>query len=163
MAFHPVTGDLWIIENEPRGGDELNIIKPGKNYGFPLISYGRDNDGKLLNGGLTQKAGLEQPVYFWTPSVAFSGMTFYTGDKLPKWKNSIFAGGLSGMQLVRLELSAGRPRRRRRETPPRPVPPHPRRAPGPGRQSLCHHRPRRRRDSEDRAELTVQPGFRRVH
>jgi len=106
MAFHPVTGDLWIVENEPRGGDELNIIKPGKNYGFPLISYGRDNDGKLLNGGLTQKAGLEQPVYFWTPSVAFSGMTFYTGDKLPKWKNSIFAGGLSGMQLVRLELSA---------------------------------------------------------
>ena len=106
MAFHPITGDLWIVENEPRGGDELNIIKPGKNYGFPLISYGRDNDGKLLNGGLTQKAGLEQPIYFWTPSVAFSGMTFYTGDKLPKWKNSIFAGGLSGMQLVRLELSA---------------------------------------------------------
>ena len=105
MAFHPQTGDLWIIENEPRGGDELNLIKPGKNYGFPLISYGRDNDGKLLNGGLTQKAGLEQPVYFWTPSVAFSGMTFYTGDKLPKWKNSIFAGGLSGMQLVRVELS----------------------------------------------------------
>ncbi len=106
MAFHPVTGDLWIIENEPRGGDELNLIKPGKNYGFPLISYGRDNDGKLLNNGLTQKDGLEQPVYFWTPSVAFSGMTFYSGDKLPAWKNSIFAGGLSGMQLVRLELSA---------------------------------------------------------
>ncbi len=106
MAFNPQTGDLWIVENEPRGGDELNIIKPGKNYGFPLISYGRDNDGKLLNGGLTQKAGLEQPVYFWTPSVAFSGMTFYTGDKLPGWKNSVFAGGLSGMQLVRLELSA---------------------------------------------------------
>lgn len=106
MAFNPQTGDLWIVENEPRGGDELNVIKPGKNYGFPLISYGRDNDGKLLNGGLTQKAGLEQPVYFWTPSVAFSGMTFYTGDKLPAWKNSVFAGGLSGMQLVRLELDA---------------------------------------------------------
>ena len=105
MAFHPVTHDLWIIENEPRGGDELNVIKSGKNYGFPLISYGRDNDGALLNGGLTQKAGLEQPVYFWTPSVAFSGMIFYTGDKLPKWKNSILAGGLSGMQLVRIELS----------------------------------------------------------
>jgi glucose/arabinose dehydrogenase len=105
MALSPKTGDLWIIENEPRGGDELNLIKPGKNYGFPLISYGRDNDGKLLNNGLTKKDGLEQPVYFWTPSVAFSGMTFYTGDKLPAWKNSIFAGGLSGMQLVRLELS----------------------------------------------------------
>jgi len=106
MAFNPTTGDLWIVENEPRGGDELNVIKPGKNYGFPLISYGRDNDGKLLNNGLTQKAGLEQPVYFWTPSVAFSGMAFYTGDKLPAWKNSVFAGGLSGMQLVRLELDA---------------------------------------------------------
>jgi glucose/arabinose dehydrogenase len=105
MAFQPGTDKLWIIENEPRGGDELNLIEPGKNYGFPLISYGRDNDGKLLNGGLTQKAGLEQPVYFWTPSVAFSGMTFYSGDKFPAWKNSIFAGGLSGLQLVRLELS----------------------------------------------------------
>jgi glucose/arabinose dehydrogenase len=106
MAFQPTTGDLWIVENEPRGGDELNRIQAARNYGFPLISYGRDNDGKLLNNGLTKKDGLEQPVYFWTPSVAFSGMTFYTGDKLPGWKNSIFAGGLSGMQLVRLELSA---------------------------------------------------------
>ncbi len=107
MAFN-AAGDLLIIENEPRGGDEFNIIKAGKNYGFPLISYGRDNDGKLLNGGKTQQEGLEQPVYFWTPSVAFSGMAVYTGDKLPGWKGSIFAGGLSGMQLVRLETKDGR-------------------------------------------------------
>ena len=106
IAFRPGTQDLWIIENEPRGGDELNRIQRGKNYGFPLISYGRDNDGKLLNNGLTKQDGLEQPVYFWTPSVAFSGLAFYTGNKLPKWKGSVFAGGLSGMQLVRLELNA---------------------------------------------------------
>ncbi len=106
MAFRPGTQEIWIIENEPRGGDELNRIARGRNYGFPVISYGRDNDGKPLNNGLTQKAGLEQPVYFWTPSVAFSGLVFYTGDKLKGWKGSVFAGGLSGMQLVRLELSA---------------------------------------------------------
>jgi len=105
MAFSPVNGELYIIENEPRGGDELNVIKAGKNYGFPLISYGRDNDGKLLNGGKTAQDGLEQPVHFWTPSVAFSGMTIYSGDKLPGWKNSIFVGGLSGQQVVRLELN----------------------------------------------------------
>jgi aldose sugar dehydrogenase len=108
MAFKPGTKELWIVENEPRGGDELNHIEAGKNYGFPLISYGRDNDGALLNGGLTKQDGLKQPVYFWTPSVAFSGMTFYTGDKLKAWKGSLFAGGLSGMQLVRLEMKNGR-------------------------------------------------------
>jgi glucose/arabinose dehydrogenase len=105
MSLHPTSGDLWITENEPRGGDELNLIKPGKNYGFPVISYGRDNDGKLLNNGKTQKEGLEQPVYYWTPSIAPSGMTFYTGKQFPEWKNNIFAGAMSGMQLVRLELS----------------------------------------------------------
>ncbi len=104
IAFNGV-GDLYIIENEPRGGDELNLVKPGRNYGFPLISYGRDNDGKLLNGGKTAQDGLEQPIHFWTPSVAFSGMTFYSGDKLPGWKNSVFMGGLSGQQLVRLEMN----------------------------------------------------------
>lgn len=106
MAFRPGTQDLWIIENEPRGGDELNRIQRGKDYGFPTISYGRDNDGKLLNNGLTKQDGLEQPVYFWTPSVAFSGMSFLTGNKYPGWKNSLFMGGLSGMQLVRVELNA---------------------------------------------------------
>jgi glucose/arabinose dehydrogenase len=106
MAYKPGTNDLYIIENEPRGGDELNVIKAGKDYGFPVVSYGRDNDGKLLNGGLTKLDGMEQPVYFWTPSVAFSGMAFYSGSKLPGWKNSVFLGGLSGMQVVRLEFDA---------------------------------------------------------
>ena len=106
VAFKPGTNDLYINENEPRGGDELNLIKAGKDYGFPIISYGRDNDGKLLNNVLTRLDGMEQPIHFWTPSVAFSGLVFYTGAKLPGWKNSIFMGGLSGMQLVRLELNA---------------------------------------------------------
>ena len=106
MVFKPGTQDIWIIENEPRGGDELNKIQRGKDYGFPTISYGRDNDGKLLNNGLTKQDGLEQPVYFWTPSVAFSGMTYLSGNKYPGWKNSIFMGGLSGQQLVRVEMNA---------------------------------------------------------
>lgn len=107
MTFN-AAGELWTIENEPRGGDELNIVRAGKNYGFPLISYGRDNDGKLLNNGLTKQDGLEQPVYFWTPSVALSGMTIYSGDAFPDWRGDIFAGGLSGMQLIRLKLKDGR-------------------------------------------------------
>jgi len=107
-ALHPRTGELWAVENEPRGGDELNIIRRGKNYGFPVISYGRENNGNLINEGKTSAAGLEQPRYFWTPSVALSGMMFYTGDKLPGWKNSIFSGGLSGLQLVRLEIKDDR-------------------------------------------------------
>jgi glucose/arabinose dehydrogenase len=107
-ALHPKSGELWTVENEPRGGDELNIVRAGKNYGFPIISYGRENNGTLINGGKTSEAGMEQPLYFWTPSVALSGMMFYTGDKLPGWKNNIFAGGLSGLQLVRLEIKGDR-------------------------------------------------------
>jgi aldose sugar dehydrogenase len=106
--LHPETGQLWTVENEPRGGDELNIVRPGRNYGFPVISYGRENNGNLINGGKTAQEGMEQPLYYWTPSVALSGMMFYTGDKLPGWRNSIFVGGLSGMQLVRLEIRGER-------------------------------------------------------
>ncbi len=107
-ALHPKTGELWAVENEPRGGDELNVIRPGKNYGFPVISYGRENNGTLINNGKTSEAGMEQPNYFWTPSIAPSGMMFYTGNKLPGWKNSIFSGGLSGFQLVRLAMDGER-------------------------------------------------------
>jgi glucose/arabinose dehydrogenase len=109
ITFRPGTDELWVNENEPRGGDELNLIKAGKNYGFPKISYGRDNNGKPLGDDKTAEDGLEQPVYFWNPSIALSGFMFYTGDKFPAWKNSAFMGGLSGMQLVRLEINkAGR-------------------------------------------------------
>ncbi len=107
-ALNPKTGELWVGENEPMGGDELNRIKLGGNYGFPLISYGRENSGAMINGGKTAQDGLEQPVYFWTPSIAPSGLTFYDGKAFPAWKNSVFLGAMSGRQLVRLDLKNGR-------------------------------------------------------
>lgn len=106
-ALNPATGELWVGENEPMGGDELNRIKPGANYGFPEISYGRRNNGEMINGGKSQQNGMEQPVYFWTPSIAPSGLAFYNGKAFPAWKNSVFVGGMSGRQLVRLELKNG--------------------------------------------------------
>jgi glucose/arabinose dehydrogenase len=107
-ALNPATGDLWVGENEPMGGDELNRIKGGGNYGFPVISYGRQNNGGLINGGKTAQDGMEQPVYFWTPSIAPSGMTFYNGKAFPAWKGDVLVGGMSGRQLVRLEMKNGR-------------------------------------------------------
>ena len=107
-AINPATGDLWVGENEPMGGDELNRIKPGGNYGFPLISYGRNNNGTLINGGKTADAGLEQPVYYWNPSIAPSGLAFYDGKAFPGWKGSVLLGGMSGQQLVRLSMKNGR-------------------------------------------------------
>jgi glucose/arabinose dehydrogenase len=107
-ALNPATGELWVGENEPMGGDELNRIKPGGNYGFPVISYGRRNNGQMIDDGKTQQAGMEQPVYFWTPSIAPSGLTFYSGKAFPAWRNSVFVGAMSGKQLVRLEMKNGR-------------------------------------------------------
>jgi aldose sugar dehydrogenase len=107
-ALNPATGELWVGENEPMGGDELNRIKPGGNYGFPVISYGRQNNGGMINDGKTQQAGMEQPVYFWTPSIAPSGVTFYDGKAFPAWKGNVFVGGMSGRQVVRLEMKNGR-------------------------------------------------------
>lgn len=107
-ALDPRTGDLWVGENTPMGGDELNRIKPGGNYGFPVISYGRQNSGALINGGKTAQEGMEQPVYYWTPSIAPSGMLFYTGGALKGWKDSLFLGSMSGKQLVRLQMRGGR-------------------------------------------------------
>jgi glucose/arabinose dehydrogenase len=106
MAFDS-RGRLWTAENGPMGGDEINWIRAGKNYGFPTITYGREYSGELINGGLTQKEGLEQPVYFWTPSVAPSGMTFYTGDLFPEWKGDLFVTTLApriGRKLIRIVL-----------------------------------------------------------
>ncbi len=106
-TIDPASGDLWVGENEPRGGDELNHIKSGGNYGFPIISYGRENGGGLINGGKTVQDGMEQPVYFWTPSIAPSGMAFYNGKAFPSWKGDVLVGAMSGMQLVRLEMKNG--------------------------------------------------------
>lgn len=104
LAIHPVTGDLWENEFGPRGGDEVNRVEPGKNYGWPVITYGIEYKGDKVPGNIQQKAGLEQPVYYWDPSVSPSGMTFYTGDQIPEWKNNLFVGTLSGMHIARLVI-----------------------------------------------------------
>ncbi len=102
-ALHPVSGTLWTIEHGARGGDELNIPLAGRNYGWPVITYGRDYSGAKIGEG-TAKAGMEQPVYYWDPSIAPSGMAFYAGDLIPEWKGSLFVGALRGQALHRLVL-----------------------------------------------------------
>jgi glucose/arabinose dehydrogenase len=102
-ALHPVTGKLWTIEHGARGGDELNIPLAGRNYGWPVITYGRDYSGFKIGEG-TAKAGMEQPVYYWDPSIAPSGMAFYTGKLFPEWQGSLFVGALRGQALHRLVL-----------------------------------------------------------
>ena len=93
LAIHPATGDLWQHEQGPNGGDEMNVIRPGANYGWPLVSYGRKYDGPWQSNEFW-RSGFEQPVVLWVPSIALSGLAFYTADKLPKWKGDVFVGGL---------------------------------------------------------------------
>jgi glucose/arabinose dehydrogenase len=93
IAVHPGTGDIWQNENGPNGGDEINVLKPGANYGWPLISLGRTYPGPWQSQVFSRE-GFENPIVYWTPSIAVSGMTFYTGDALPKWKGDVFVGGL---------------------------------------------------------------------
>lgn len=104
MDLDPVTGELWEAEFGPMGGDELNLIKPGKNYGWPIITYGIDYNGKKMGDSIQQKQGMEQPVYYWDPVISPSGMMFYTSDSIPEWKNNLFISGLSSTRLVRLVL-----------------------------------------------------------
>jgi glucose/arabinose dehydrogenase len=103
-TIHPVTGELWVAENVPKGGDEINVMRKGRNYGFAQITYGRQNSGALINGGKTVQEGMEQPLYYWNPSIAPASLTFYTGEAFPGWKNNLFVGAMSGMQVVRLEV-----------------------------------------------------------
>ncbi len=98
---------MWTAEHGARGGDEINMPKPGKNYGWPVISYGREYSGGKIGEG-TAKPGLEQPAYYWDPSIAPSGMTFYTGDKFPAWRGNLFVGALKFQLLVRLEVDGNR-------------------------------------------------------
>ena len=107
-ALHPTTGDLWVHEHGPQGGDELNIVRAGQNYGWPVITYGKEYGSGADIGEGTEKTGMEQPVRFWIPSIAPSGMTFYTGNKFPDWQGSLFIGALKYQLLVRLELEGNR-------------------------------------------------------
>jgi glucose/arabinose dehydrogenase len=104
LAFHPATGDLWETEFGPRGGDELNRVEAGKNYGWPVITYGLEYSGKKVGDSLQQKEGLEQPVYYWDPVLSPSGITFYSGAGIEEWKNNLLVSGLSSTHIARLVI-----------------------------------------------------------
>jgi glucose/arabinose dehydrogenase len=108
VAIQPRTGMLWTSEHGPRGGDEINKVEKGNNYGFPVIGYGREYTGKPINGDKTHQAGMEQPVYFWTPDVAPAGIAFYGGKLFPAWQGNLFVATLVGKALVRLVLENDR-------------------------------------------------------
>jgi glucose/arabinose dehydrogenase len=103
LDLHPVTGELWETEHGPRGGDELNIIRKGVNYGWPVITYGMNYNGTPITD-ITHKEGLEQPVIHWTPSIAVCGIDFYEGGKFPNWKNDLFVTGLARQELRRITI-----------------------------------------------------------
>jgi len=104
MALHPETGMLWEHEHGPRGGDEINIIEPGLNYGWPVITHGIDYSGAVIGEGIREKEGMEQPLHHWTPSIAPSGMAFYEGDAFPGWDGDLLVGALAHRHLARLSL-----------------------------------------------------------
>ena len=104
LDMHPVTQELWLSEMGPRGGDELNLIKPGKNYGWPTITYGIEYNGATIGDGITQKEGMEQPVYYWDPVLSPSGMAFCTSNDIPEWQYNLFIGGLSSRHIARIVI-----------------------------------------------------------
>ena len=115
-ALHPTTGELWLVDHGPQGGDEINIVRAGRDYGWPEVSYGVQYDARQADGrknvaigtGATAMPGVEQPIYFWVPSIAPSGMAFYTGDLFPDWRGNLFVGAMAGRHLVRLVLDGER-------------------------------------------------------
>ncbi len=109
LDFHPVTGELWSNEFGPRGGDELNLTKPGLNYGWPVITYGIEYSGREIgNPPVQQKEGMEQPNYYWDPVLSPSGMTFYTGSNIPEWENNLFITGLNSNHIARIVVEGDR-------------------------------------------------------
>ena len=104
-ALHPQTGEVWMHEHGPQGGDEINVVRAGVNYGWPVITYGKNYVIGTKIGEGTHKAGMAQPLYLWTPSIAPSGMAFYGGDAFPRWRGDLFVGGLRSQMLVRLRLA----------------------------------------------------------
>jgi glucose/arabinose dehydrogenase len=103
-TLHPTTGELWEAEHGTRGGDEINIARKGKDYGWPTIAYGIEYQGAPITGGVTAKDGMEQPLYYWDPVIAPSGMFFYTGSLFPQWKGNLFIGGMVTTNIVRLDV-----------------------------------------------------------
>ena len=113
LRFHPVTGELWQMEIGPQGGDEVNILKAGANYGWPLVSMGRNYSGTTVSEQAFHRDGMEDPVIFWTPQISPAAMVFYTGDKFPQWQNSLIIGSLSGQHVERMPFNdKGQPLRR---------------------------------------------------
>ena len=113
LRFHPVTRELWQMEIGPQGGDEVNILKPGANYGWPLVSMGRNYSGTLVSDQAFHRDGMEDPVIFWTPQISPAAMAFYTGDEFPEWQNSLIIGALSGQHVERMPFNdKGQPLRR---------------------------------------------------
>lgn len=108
LDIHPETGQLWEAEFGPRGGDELNMIEAGKNYGWPVITYGIEYNGRKIGEAIQQKEGLVQPVYYWDPVLSPSGMAFYKGNAIPEWKNNLFICGLSSQHIARLVIKNNR-------------------------------------------------------
>jgi glucose/arabinose dehydrogenase len=104
LTINPLTGELWEHEHGPKGGDEINIIKPALNYGWPVICYGIDYDNTPIGAGITEKAGMEQPLYYYVPSIAPSGMEFYTAEEIPQWKGNLFIGAMALKHLNRLVI-----------------------------------------------------------
>jgi glucose/arabinose dehydrogenase len=102
LVIHPDTGDVWVTEHGPQGGDELNLLSRGSNYGWPVVGYGVNYGSGLAIHEGTRRDGMESPVHFWVPSIATSGLMVYTGDRFPKWKGNILAGGMAGEQVARL-------------------------------------------------------------
>jgi glucose/arabinose dehydrogenase len=107
VALHPITGALWESEHGPRGGDEINLIQPGRNYGWPTITYGINYNGEAITD-ITEKEGMEQPLHYWVPSIAASGLAIYDGDAFPEWRGNAFVGGLAGQQLARVSFDGTR-------------------------------------------------------
>jgi aldose sugar dehydrogenase len=107
MALHPETGEIWLNEHGPRGGDEINLVRAGANYGWPRVTYGIEYSGETITE-LTEAEGMESPLLQWTPSIAVSGMTFYTGDAFPNWRGNVFVGALAGQHLRRVVFDGTR-------------------------------------------------------
>jgi glucose/arabinose dehydrogenase len=111
MTMHPETGEIWASEHGPMGGDEVNIVKRGSNFGWPVVSYGRKYDGAIISEQPFRE-GMEAPRFYWVPSIGISGMMFYTGDRFPSWKGHLFVTGMSGRMIQRVRFGGRGPNER---------------------------------------------------